>query len=243
MSLFSKLLQTAHKLAETLIQDDTEDFEQQDSHGVTAELLEFVNNVCDQHPRTFTDFPFSKTELLAADGFELSAAQERHAEAALKKSKALRHCRRLLCGSAMPEARFWKIYFLLVRNMLEDYYRKQSKPAPKPSPASVSDIPSSATSENIRSTHVDTAVDAADFFDSIWSAKYGTGPDATVPVSPSAGSGFDALIGSPVSPATRTDSDFLNPPSTGAEVIDLTHTPSTIDYNPFRSCKEEQEIV
>lgn len=128
ISKFSKNIPVSEisKMASNLLQLGPEEEEEEEDKrfdsgrgavGVTEEVVAFVRDIA-MHPETWLDFPLFEDEDDEVD-FDLSDAQQEHALAVERLAPRLAALRIELCPGYMSEARFWKIYFVLLHPRLD----------------------------------------------------------------------------------------------------------------------------
>ncbi|CAM6041685.1 unnamed protein product [Sphagnum compactum] len=83
--------------------------------GVTDEVVAFANNIA-MHPETWLDFPLADEE--DDDDFEMTEAQQEHADAVKHEASRLGAVHFELCPDIISNERFWKIYFVLLHSRL-----------------------------------------------------------------------------------------------------------------------------
>ncbi len=81
---------------------------------VTQRVLEWAAAVA-EHPDTFVNFPKQHLNLKAAN--EMTGYQVSHASKVLALCKPLAALRHHLCPKQISEKQFWRVYFLLLRNI------------------------------------------------------------------------------------------------------------------------------
>eukprot|EP01117_Protostelium_nocturnum_P011068 TRINITY_DN4015_c0_g1_i1.p1 TRINITY_DN4015_c0_g1~~TRINITY_DN4015_c0_g1_i1.p1 ORF type:complete len:350 (+),score=128.59 TRINITY_DN4015_c0_g1_i1:31-1050(+) len=102
------------------IEDENGFLSPEESVGINPNLIEFVASLA-SHPKTFLDFP--EEELLHFSE-EMTSWQESHARFVLKKVPQLGDLRFQLVPGKIKDRKFWRIYFLLVRNKLSPRFVK-----------------------------------------------------------------------------------------------------------------------
>jgi len=98
------------------------------SVGITDQLKEFVQNLCEEHPDTFVNFPLEEKEI--QEKLVLTTWQEKHVKLMLESVEDLRLLRFHLCPSQLKDDEFWTIYFLLVRNKVGPISSESSENTP-----------------------------------------------------------------------------------------------------------------
>mmetsp|Transcript_15210 Transcript_15210/g.21233 ORF Transcript_15210/g.21233 Transcript_15210/m.21233 type:complete len:458 (+) Transcript_15210:15-1388(+) len=102
--------------------------EEEESVGITPQLIDFVNNVL-LYPKTFTDFPLDNQ---IKDQIILAEWQEKHARFIIQRVPELDAVRFKLCPTKMPDNAFWHIYFILVRTKLSNKLEQNTIRKPPP---------------------------------------------------------------------------------------------------------------
>jgi hypothetical protein len=78
-------------------------------------VVAFANNIA-MHPETWLDFPLADEE--DDDDFEMTEAQQEHADAVKHEASRLGAVHFELCPDIISNERFWKIYFVLLHSRL-----------------------------------------------------------------------------------------------------------------------------
>eukprot|EP01118_Nematostelium_gracile_P004642 TRINITY_DN1549_c0_g1_i1.p1 TRINITY_DN1549_c0_g1~~TRINITY_DN1549_c0_g1_i1.p1 ORF type:complete len:207 (+),score=37.01 TRINITY_DN1549_c0_g1_i1:135-755(+) len=83
--------------------------------GITDELITFIDDIAREHPETFLAFPPQEIDTKDnLDGWEIA-----HADAMLRTVESLAELRFKLCPSKLNDAKFWAIYFAIVKKKLQ----------------------------------------------------------------------------------------------------------------------------
>jgi hypothetical protein len=85
--------------------------------GVTEDVVAFANTIA-MHPETWLDFPLADEDEDEDDDFEMTEAQQEHANAVKHEAATLGALYTELCPNIISNGRFWQIYFVLLHSRL-----------------------------------------------------------------------------------------------------------------------------